>query len=112
MAIGFAPTKETLNLSLHADFIHVLSAPSGSPFPASFTAKIEVLAADYTVIATWTPATATTTAITWNIQSNTAVTGVDAVIAASAKKFRLYAIFPSTPTDDYLWYAGSIKITK
>jgi hypothetical protein len=112
VAIGFAPAKETLNLSLHADFIHVLSAPPGSPFPASFTAKIEILAADYTVIATWNPTVTSTTAITWNIQSNTAVTGVDAVIASGAKKFRLYAIFPSTPTDDYLWYAGSIKIIK
>lgn len=111
MAIGFTPTKETLVLSLHADFIHKITAPASDPFPASFTAKIEILSGS-TVLATWTPTSATTTEVKWNIQSNTATTGVDAIIAAAPKTFRLYAIFPSTPTDDYLWYFGQIKVNQ
>lgn len=112
MAIGFAPTREILYLSLHADFIHILSAPAGDPFPSAFTAKIEILKKDGTVLATWAPVGITTTALTWNIQYSTATTGVDAVIAAGAARFRLYGVFPSAPTDEYLWYVGSIRVNQ
>lgn len=111
MAIGFQSTRETLYLAKGADFIHVLSAPSGTPYPSGFTAKIEILSSSGTVLATWTPTTATTTAVSWNVQSGTATVGVDAVLAAGANKFKLYAIFPGSPTDDYLWYSGRISAT-
>lgn len=112
MALGHTPTKDTLQLSQHADFIHRLAAPGSSPYPADFTARIEILTHTYGLITTWNPVASSAEEVAWNVQADIAVTGVDAVIAAGAKKFRLYAIFPSSPTDDYLWYFGQININK
>lgn len=98
-----------------ADFIHVLAAPSGTPFPTGFTGKIllylsqtAAVAAPDAPLATWNPTTVSTTQLIWNIQHGTA-TGPDAMITAGAGWYRLYVNFPVVPTDDYLWYFGPVK---
>lgn len=110
MSIGFVPTRDTLYLSTGVDFIHYIDAPAGSPYPSGFTARILVQARDGTTIATWSASTTSTSSVGWKIQSDTTTTGVDAVIAAGAAKFKLIATFPPSPTDDYLWFYGLVKI--
>ena len=98
-----------------ADFIHTLTAPDGTPFPNGFTGKILLYAsraaADETPdtpLATWLPATVSTTQLVWNVQHGTA-DGPDAMITAGAGWYRLYVNFPVVPSDDYLWYFGPVK---
>ena len=117
--IGFQDTEQErkpLILSRGAaDFIHRLTAPAGTPFPDGFTGKILLYVsravaddAPDAPLATWLPATETTTELVWNVQYGTP-TGPDAMIAAGAGWYRLYVNFPVVPTDDYLWYFGPVK---
>ncbi|QDH48399.1 hypothetical protein SEA_ZIKO_60 [Gordonia phage Ziko] len=113
---GYTPQKATLILSPGADFIHTITPTSGT-FPAGMTAAIKLYArGSDTVLATWA-GTVTSGQITWTIQSNTATTGVDAMYAAGAAKFRLYITFDTDPggttlDQDFLWYYGTVQWRK
>ncbi|QTF81847.1 hypothetical protein SEA_GUEY18_62 [Gordonia phage Guey18] len=113
---GYTPQKATLILSPGADFIHTITPTEGT-FPTGMTASIKLYArGSDTVLATW-DGTVSSGQISWTIQSGTPTTGVDAMYAAGAAKFRLYITFDTDPggstnDQDFLWYAGSVSWKK
>ncbi|QGF20282.1 hypothetical protein SEA_SIXAMA_103 [Gordonia phage Sixama] len=104
ITFGNKPLKATMYLSQDADFIHDIE-PKSDAFPAGMEAWFDILSVSGTVLATW-PGVVTSNKITWNVQFD-AADGVNSV--AGASRFRLYMRLDEDPTQEYLWYSGSIK---
>ena len=101
---GNKPKKATMYLAKDADFIHDIE-PETEAYPSGMEAWFVILDAAGSTLATWTGEVISNKA-SWNVQSD-AVNGPNAIPGAT--KFRLFLRLDDDPTQEYLWYYGSIK---
>jgi hypothetical protein len=106
MPIGNDPiATEKLILTSGADFTYRANAAAGETIPTSTTAMIGFYPdqdTGTTPIALW-PATAVTGAyIEWLVQSD------EADDIPGDAFFRLYVVYPETPTLEHCWYRGKV----
>lgn len=102
--LGRKPISTPLILSAGADFELVLTPATG--YPSGIDARIALYATDATdavELDSWSATVATTSEISWRIESEVA----DTIPAQSV--YRLFAIFPETPTLERCWYRGRVQ---
>lgn len=103
MSLGRSPATEDLTLTAGADFEHVLTPDTA--YPAGMSARIAFFASaetDADELTSWSATTATTSEVSWRIESEVADT------ISAHTYYRLYAIFAGSPTLERCWFRGRV----
>lgn len=103
--LGHDPEIEPLILTAGADYELVLNPETGT-YPIGMTGRISFYAAsatDAAEIDSWDSTTATTSELSWRIESEVAD------LIPKGLYYRLYAIFDETPTLERCWYRGKVQ---
>lgn len=103
--LGRDPVVKPLILSAGADYELVLEPETGT-YPVGMTGRIGFYATadtDAAEIDSWDSTTATTSELSWRVESEVA----DEI--PKGLFYRLYAIFDETPTLERCWYRGKVQ---
>jgi|SRR5690606_8883150 len=103
---GHVPAKESLVLTLGADFVHKFKKQPNDPdIPAGTTARIELYSsADTTdTIDIWDAVLVDTDEVYFRIEST------ETDLIPNRAHYRLYVVFPDTPTLDMCWVYGDVS---
>jgi|SRR5690606_4831252 len=103
---GHEPSKEPLVLTLGADFVHRYQKAATDPdIPAGTTARIELYSSKDTTetIAVWNASLVDTDVIAFRIESE------QTDLIPNRAHYRLYVVYPETPTLDMCWFYGDVS---
>lgn len=107
MPIGNDPiSTEKLILTAGADFTYRANAAAGETIPTGTTASIKIYPDNKTATAptaTWAASAVTGGYIEWLIQST------QADLIPDRSFYRLYVVYPETPTLEHCWYRGTVS---
>ncbi|MGW1740021.1 LtfC-like domain-containing protein [Nocardia sp. NPDC001965] len=104
---GDEPIRESLTLTLGADFVHRYRPAVGETIPDGTTAYIALYPKGQkntlTSIAEWSAVLVDSDAIEFRVESE------DADEIPDKAHYRLYVVYPDTPTLDQCWYVGEVR---
>nr|WP_280404972.1 hypothetical protein [Nocardia brasiliensis] len=106
MAIGRAPIREKLILTLEADFVHTIRLPTNRTFPTGTTIVLRFYPPGKTnttqSIGRFS-ATVYPDRAEWKVES----TQIDAI--PDRAHYRIYVAYPEVPPLDHCWFVGDVS---